>query len=127
MTTARAWMFVAFIAVSSLPGGSRAASEQEYWWAEARKASCQELINAYRDTIIGERKVVQAIKDSRNGTVAANALGVASLAVFGVGFFHWNDNASAGENLADLRNDLHIIKTVAGEKKCDLPAESGIR
>jgi len=35
--------------------------------------------------------------------------------------FSWNDNASAEENLADLRNDLNIIVTVASEKKCALP------
>ena len=33
----------------------------------------------------------------------------------------WNDNETAEENLADLRHDLDIIKTVAAEKKCELP------
>jgi hypothetical protein len=110
----------AFIAVSSL-SGSLWASEAD-WWALARKASCQELIDAYRTTIAAERKVVAAIKDSRDGTVATNVLGFATLALFGVGFFTWDDNSSAEENLADLRNDLMIIKTVAAEKKCELPA-----
>ena len=35
--------------------------------------------------------------------------------------FTWNDDESAEENLADLRHDLDIIKTVAAEKKCELP------
>jgi hypothetical protein len=64
---------------------------------------------------------VAAMKESKDGTVATNVLGVASLAVLGIGFFSWNDNASAEENLADLRNDLNIITTVASEKKCELP------
>ena len=91
-------------------------------WAAARKASCQELVDAYRTTVAAERKVVAAIKDAKGGTVATNVLGVATLALLGVGFFTWNDNASAEENLADLRNDLQIIVTVASEKKCALPA-----
>ena len=61
------------------------------------------------------------MKESKDGTVAVNVLGVASLAILGVGFFTWNDDASAEENLADLRNDLKIITTVASEKKCALP------
>jgi hypothetical protein len=69
--------------------------------------------------------VVAAIKESKDGTVAGNVLGVATLAILGIGFFSWNDSASAEENLADLRSDLDIIRTVAGEKKCVLPAADG--
>jgi hypothetical protein len=100
--------------------GSSWASDQEYWDA-ARKASCAELIEAYKTTSAAERKVVAAIKSSKNGTVAANAIGVASFAILGVGFFTWDNDHSAEENLADLRNDLKIITTVAAEKKCELP------
>jgi hypothetical protein len=96
------------------------ASEED--WAAARKASCQELVDAYKSTAMAEKKVAAAIKDSKDGTVAANVLGVATLAAFGVGFFHWNDHSSAEENLADLRHDLMIIKSVSAEKKCNLPA-----
>jgi len=110
----------AFMAVSSLLVGLGAADQDD--WAAARKASCQELIDAYRTTVLAERKVVAAIKDSKDGTVATNVLGFATLALFGIGFFTWDDNASAEENLADLRNDLMIINTVASEKKCELPA-----
>lgn len=97
------------------------AAEDDDDWKAARKASCAELIDAYKTTIDGERKLAAALKDSRDGTVAANVFGVATLATVGFGFFTWNDNASAEENLADLRNDLRIIRTVAGEKKCELP------
>ena len=82
---------------------------------------CKELIEAYKTTVAAERKVVAAMKDSKEGTVATNLLGVATLAIIGFGFFTWNDDASAEENLADLRNDRSIIKTVAAEKKCELP------
>jgi hypothetical protein len=101
--------------------GNAWASDQE-WWDAARKATCPELVDAYKTTTAAERKVVAAIKSSKDGTVASNALGVATLAIFGIGFFTWNNEVSAEENLADLRNDLHIIKTVAAEKKCALPA-----
>ena len=36
-------------------------------------------------------------------------------------FFTWNNDETPEENLADLRHDLDIIKTVAAEKKCELP------
>lgn len=112
----------AFIVLSCSCGHAwSAAPDQEYWDA-ARKATCPELIDAYKTTSAAERKVVAAMKESRDGTVAGNVLGVASLAILGIGFFSWNDDASAEENLADLRNDLKIITTVASEKKCELPA-----
>ena len=98
-----------------------AKSPEQEDWAAARKASCPEIIDAYRTTTMAERRIVAAIKDSKDGTVASNVIGVASLAIFGIGFFSWDDNSSAEENLADLRHDLMIIKTVAGEKKCELP------
>lgn len=90
-------------------------------WKAARKASCAELKEAYVTTTAAERKVVAGIKSSTNSTVGTNVLGVATLAITGFGFFTWNDNETAEENLADLRHDLDIIKTVAAEKKCELP------
>jgi hypothetical protein len=103
-------------------GDSWATSLEQEDWEAARKASCPELIDAYKVTSAAEQKVVAAIKESKGGTVATNVLGVATLALFGIGFFTWNDDASAEENLADLRNDMKIITTVASEKKCQLPA-----
>jgi hypothetical protein len=87
----------------------------------ARKATCPELDDAHKTTSATERRVVAALKESRDCTIATNVLGVASLAVLGISFFTWNDDASTDENLADLRNDLTIIKAVASERKCDLP------
>jgi hypothetical protein len=112
----------AFIVLSFAVGDSWGKSAENDDWEAARKASCPELVDAYKTTSAAERKVVAAMKESKDGTIAANVLGVASLALFGIGFFSWNDDASAEENLADLRNDLNIITTVASEKKCDLPA-----
>lgn len=110
----------AFFLAAVIAGASWAADDDD--WKAARKASCQELIDAYRETIDAERKVVAAIKESKDSTVAGNVAGVASLAILGVGFFTWDNEASAEENLADLRNDLRIIRTVSAEKKCELPA-----
>jgi hypothetical protein len=111
-------LVIAFSVATTL---SAASPDAEYWEA-ARKASCPDLIDAYKTTTDAERKVVTAMKESKDGTVASNVLGVASLAILGIGFFSWDDHASAEENLADLRNDLKIITTVASEKKCALPA-----
>jgi hypothetical protein len=102
--------------------GAWATSNESEDYAAARKATCPELVDAYNTTSAAEQKVVAAMKASSNGTIATNVLGVASLAVLGVGFFTWNNDQSADENLADLRHDLDIIRTVAKEKKCELPA-----
>ena len=98
-----------------------AAATDDDDWKAARKASCQQLKEAYQNTLAAESKVVDAIKSSNNGTAATNVLGAAAFAFTGYFFFTWNDNESAEENLADLRNDLKIIRTVAAEKKCELP------
>ncbi len=115
-------IFAALVVLSFSVGNSWATSSEKDDWEAARKASCPEVVDAYKTTIAAERKVVAAIKASKDGTVATNVLGVTTLAIFGIGFFAWDDNASAQENLADLRNDLNIIRTVASEKKCALPS-----
>jgi hypothetical protein len=114
-------ILASFVVIAFLFGHLSVALADQDDWEAARKASCPELIDAYKTTVDAERKVVAAIKESKDGTVATNVLGVASLAIIGFGFFTWNDNASAEENLADLRNDIKIITTVASEKKCELP------
>ncbi|MBI2769969.1 MAG: hypothetical protein HYX47_10125 [Burkholderiales bacterium] len=111
----------AFIAASLLCANAWATSPAADDFAAARKATCPELVDAWRTTSAAERKVAAALKDSKGNTVKTNVLGVATLAVLGIGFFTWDDNADAEENLADLRNDLNIITTVAAEKKCELP------
>jgi hypothetical protein len=111
---------VVLIALSLQLGNLWATTPDQEYWDAARKASCPELIDAYKTTSAAERKVVAAMKESKDGTIATNVLGVATLAILGIGFFSWNDSASAEENLADLRNDLNIITTVATEKKCEL-------
>ena len=109
------------IAIALLLGATCAFAADDDDWKASRKASCTELKEAYRNTLAAERKVADAIKASTNGTVATNVLGATAFAFTGFFFFTWNDDESAEENLADLRNDLHIIKTVAAEKKCELP------
>src|SRR5262249_47216198 len=109
------------VAAGMALGNAWAKSADQEDWEAARKATCPELVDAWKTTHAAERKVVAAIRESKDGTVAGNVLGVATLAIFGIGFFSWDDNSSAEENLADLRNDMKIITTVAVEKKCALP------
>src|SRR6185369_8492409 len=118
---ARAALLAATIVFSH---ASMAAAEH---WAEARAASCEELVDAYKETVAAERKVVAAIQATKSGTVATNVVGAAAMLTLGFGFFTWNNSVSDEENLADLRNDLHIIRTVSAEKKCALPAASDIK
>lgn len=111
------------IAILFLDSSIGLAYEDEVdWWQEARNASCTELTDAYISTTEAEDEVVAAIQASNASTAATNVVGVASVAFLGFGFFTWDDNATAEENLAYLREDLNIITTVAAEKNCTLPA-----
>ena len=113
-----AMLLFALLAASPLT----ALAKEDDDWKAARRASCQELTDAYRTTAAAERKVVEEMKDTSRATTGTNLLGVATLAIVGFGFFTWDNNHTAEENLADVRNDLHIITTVAREKNCALPA-----
>ena len=113
-----AMLLFALLAASPL---TALANEDDDWKA-ARRANCQELTDAYRTTAAAERKVVEEMKNTSRAETGTNLLGVATLAIVGFGFFTWDNNHTAEENLADLRNDLHIITTVAREKNCALPA-----
>ena len=112
-----AMLLFALLAASS----HTALANEDDDWKAARRASCQELTSAYRTTSEAERTVVEEMKDTSRATTGTNLLGVATLAIAGFGFFTWDNNHTAEENLADLRNDLHIITTVAREKNCALP------
>ena len=46
--------------------------------------------------------------------------GVATLAVFDLGFFSWNSQADARENLAQLKAHREAIAAEGRKKKCDL-------
>lgn len=108
------------IAAAWLTSGAAFAAADDEDWQAARKASCKELKEAYVNTVKAEKTVDDEIKSSRNTTVGTNVLGAAAFAATGFFFFTWDDTSSAEENLADLRNDLKIIRTVAAEKKCEL-------
>jgi hypothetical protein len=108
------------IAAAWLTSGAAFAAGDDEDWQAARKASCKELKEAYVNTLVAEKKVADEIKSSTNTTVGTNLLGAAAFAATGFFFFTWDDTSSAEENLADLRNDLKIIRTVAAEKKCEL-------
>ena len=113
-----ALLLFALLAASPLTALANEADD----WKAARRASCQELTEAHRTTAAAERKVVEEMKNTSRAETGTNLLGVATLAIVGFGFFTWDNNHTAEENLADLRNDLHIITTVAREKNCALPA-----
>ena len=74
-------------------------------WKAARKASCTELKEAYRNTLAAERKVADAIKASTNGTVATNVLGATAFAF--TGFFF-----SPGTTTRALRKISLIYATI---------------
>ena len=73
------------ISIALLTCSPTVAFAEEDYWKMARAASCEELIDAYKTTVEAERKIVAAIKDSRNSTIATNVLGVATLVIARIG------------------------------------------
>ena len=84
-------------------------------------ADCAEIIREYRNFSGAEKKLADEIRSTSNSTTAGNVLGVATLAAFGLGFFSWNDQADAEENLAELTAYREAIAVEGRKKKCDLP------
>ena len=83
-------------------------------------ASCADLQREYRNYYQAERDAEAAIQRSTTGQVAGNLAGLAALATLGFGFFHWNDNSDARENLAELRAIRIAIADSARKKSCPL-------
>jgi hypothetical protein len=67
-------------------------------------ASCEELIKEH----------------ASNNTTAGNVVDVATLAVFGLGFFSWDDQADTKTNLAELTAYREAIAAAAKKKNCKL-------
>ena len=85
-------------------------------------AGCDEIIKEYRNFSAAEKKLAEEIRQNDNGTVAGNVAGAASLAIFGLGFFSWDDQADAKENLAELTDYRKAIAAEGKKKGCNLPA-----
>ena len=67
--------------------------------------------------------MVDEIRRTTNSTVATNAVGAATIAIFGIGFFTWDNNEDAEENLAELRAYRDAIAAAGRKKGCALPAQ----
>lgn len=81
-------------------------------------ANCDEIVREYKNHLEGEKKIAEEIQRSRNSTVTSNAIGVAALATLGIGFFHWSDNSSAEENLAEMKAYREAIGAAGKKKQC---------
>ena len=81
-------------------------------------ANCDELVREYKTHLEGEKKIAAEIQSRRNSTTASNVVGLAALAVLGIGFFHWNDHSSAEENLAEMKAYREAIGVAAKKKQC---------
>lgn len=84
-------------------------------------ADCDEIVEEYRNFSEAEKKLAEEIRRTSSSTVAANVLGVATLAAFGLGFFSWNDQADAKTNLAELTTYRDAIAAEGKKKSCTLP------
>jgi hypothetical protein len=83
-------------------------------------ASCEEIVREYRNYAAAERAAEAQIRQSNAGTAATNVAGIAAFAVLGFGFFTWDDNSDARENLAELRDIRVAIAEGARKKGCNL-------
>lgn len=83
-------------------------------------ASCEEIVREYRNYSAAEKAAEAQIRQSNAGTAAANVAGIAAFAVLGFGFFTWDDNSDAQENLAELRDIRVAIAEGARKKGCNL-------
>lgn len=83
-------------------------------------ANCDEIIKEHRNFSAAERKLAEEIRQTSDSTTAGNVLGVASLAVIGLGFFSWNDQADAKTNLAELTAYREAIAAEGRKKSCKL-------
>lgn len=83
-------------------------------------ASCEELAKEHKNFAGAEKKIAEEIRQRGNSTAAGNVFGVATLAAFGIGFFHWDDHADAQENLAEMRAYREAIEAAAAKKRCKL-------
>lgn len=88
-----------------------------------RAASCEDLGKEYREALKAEREIQADMKKQSRQTTGTNLLGLATLATVGVGFFSWHDASDHKELLEEVDEYKAILKQVAGEKKCALPAQ----
>jgi len=83
-------------------------------------AGCEEIVKEHKNYAAAAQKVADEIRHAQNGEVAGNVLGVATLAVFGLGFFSWDDHSDAKTNLAELAAYRDAIAAAGRGKKCGL-------
>ena len=83
-------------------------------------AGCDEIVKEHRNFSAAEKQLAEEIRRTSNSTTAGNVVGVATLAVFGLGFFHWDDQHDARENLAELTAYREAIAAEGRKKNCAL-------
>lgn len=84
------------------------------------EAGCEEIVKEYRKHVAAEKAVADEIRQSSSSTAKSNAIGLASMAILGIGFFSWNDNSDAETNLAELRAYREAIAAAGRKKSCAL-------
>jgi len=83
-------------------------------------AGCEELAKEHKNFAAAEKKIAEEIRQRGNSTTAGNVFGVATMAAFGIGFFHWDDTSDAQENLDEMRAYREAIAAAAAKKRCTL-------
>lgn len=81
-------------------------------------ASCEELVEVYRELTNADQELRKALQDSRDETIATNVVGVATLATLGIGFFSWEDTSDLRALSSEVQEYMNAIKAAAVNKKC---------
>lgn len=81
-------------------------------------AECEEIAKEYRNYSAAAKNLEEEIRQSASDTTTGNVIGAATLAVFGLGFFSWDDNSDAKTNLAELIAYRDAIADAGRQKSC---------
>lgn len=118
MRTLKHTLLAAAIALHGATGWCNHITPEDQKLIEA--ANCEELAKEHRNFAAAEKKLAEEIRQTSNSTTAGNVIGVATLAVFGLGFFSWDDQVDAKTNLAELTAYRDAIENEARKKNCKL-------
>jgi|GEM_PF-2297113 len=114
----RCLSLAALLAAAPLPAWAHGVTPEDQKLIDA--AGCEEIVKQYKIHVAEEKAVVEEIRKTSNSTVATNVVGAATLAVFGLGFFTWDNNVDAEQNLAELRAYRDAIAAAGRKKNCNL-------
>jgi hypothetical protein len=85
--------------------------------------NCADLATKFEGSLQHESRLAAEMNKRAGAQLAANVIGVAALAVGGIGFFYTVRNEGSNrEALSNARGELEAMRTAGKETNCDLSA-----